>query len=307
MESNFKNLPLNPLRAFAIASRHRTFTAAAKHMGITQVAISRQIAVLENYLGVQLFERRSRSIVLTDVGRRFGQEVAGLFDDIEHATRALLSDETDTIINFRTYPTVARHWLMPRIGGFLSAYPDYRLRLDTTVEPLDFRGTQLDVALQLGSGTWRDARSVHLLDEAVDVVCSPSYARLLGDPADFRRLNDATILQAKYRRHEWEVWSKHAGVDLAFRNMMGFDSSLLTYSAAMNGLGLAIGQLALLSDELASGHLVRPFSLEVTTGMAFHVVWPTTKSVSVQTRRFIDWLLISWGRGPAYHKRPITV
>lgn len=86
MDRKLSNLPLNPLRTFAVASRHRTFTAAANHMGVTQVAISRQIVTLENYLGVKLFERSVRSVKLTEAGRAFGHEVAVHFDALERAT-----------------------------------------------------------------------------------------------------------------------------------------------------------------------------------------------------------------------------
>ncbi len=303
MDAKYRNLPLNPLRAFAIASRHRTFTAAANHMGVSQVAISRQIAILENYLGVKLFERSSRSVKLTDTGRAFGHEIASLFDDLERATQRILSHESESTINLRIYPTFAHHWLLPRLSEFMERHPEYRVRLDTLVEPLDFRGTHLDVALQLGHGNWRDAKCRKLFDEVVDVVCAPAYAARFDNFDTPEAMDKAELLHAKYRRREWEVWAAEADVEINHREGMEFDSSLLVYSATKQGFGLAIGQLDLLQHELVRGELVRPLMRPVTTGSSFFVVWPATKSVSTQARRFIDWLLEISGEKPEFFRK----
>lgn len=290
MEERYRSLPLNPLRAFAIASRHRSFTAAARHMGVSQVAISRQIGILEAYLGVKLFERSSHSVKLTDLGRSFGHEIAGLFDGLERVTSRVLADESDATINVRVYPSFLNHWLLPRLSAFGALHPQYRVRFDTTVEPLDFRSTYLDLAIQLGRGAWREAKSQLLFEEHVDAICSPARAEQLARQVAERRIEGTDVLQSKYRREEWGIWAAGTGVALGACNSTEFDSSLLTYSAAKQGFGLAIGQLALLKPELDSGLLVRPFNCEVATGAAFYAVWPTTKSVSLKTRRFIDWL-----------------
>src|SRR5690606_41307890 len=126
MQERRLNLPLNPLRAFAIASRHKTFTAAARELGVSQVAISRQIAILENYLNVTFFDRGTRSAKLTDVGRAFGLEIAGLFDELERATLRMISHETDSTAHLSVHPTMAPHSLMPTPSGFPRRCPDYR-------------------------------------------------------------------------------------------------------------------------------------------------------------------------------------
>ncbi|MBJ3776459.1 LysR substrate-binding domain-containing protein [Acuticoccus mangrovi] len=301
MDRGYRNLPLNPLRAFAVASRHKTFTAAAKHMGISQVAISRQIAILERYLSVRLFERGSRSVKLTDVGRAFGHEIAGLFDDLERATERILSNETRNTIHLRIYPTVAHHFLLPRLPEFMARHPDYRVRFDTTVEPLDFRGTHLDVAIQLGRADWSDARCRKLFDEVLDVVASPRYLAAAGPLERPEDLAVADLLHSRYRRRDWETWAAAMGIDLNWREGIEFETSLLTYSACTQGLGVAIGQIDLLGNELASGELVRPFDRPHATGAAFYVVWPTLTSVSTKTRHFIDWVLESVGEAPEFY------
>lgn len=290
MDSTRRDLPLNQLRTFSITARHSTLTAAAQHLGVSQVAVSRQIKALEAFLGVKLFERGPRSVRLTDAGRLFGHEIAEAFDKLDDATHRFLSEEGARTINLRIYPTLAHHWLLPRLSGFLGAHPDWRIHLDTAVMPLDFRNTELDVAVQLGHGDWSNARSRKLFDEVIDVVCSPAYAEEIADAVAGRSLSGADILHAKYRRRVWEVWAEAAGITIERNRGLEFDSSLLAYNAAERGYGLAIGQIDLLERELADGRLVRPFDCPVRTGAAFYVVWPTMKSVPSHVRQFIDWL-----------------
>ena len=299
MDNRRLNLPLNPLRAFSVAARHKTFTAAAQEMGVSQVAISRQIAILEDYLNVRLFERGSRSARLTEVGRAFGAEIATIFDELERCTQRMLSHETERTIHLRLYPSIAHFWLMPRLPDFQAGHPGLRVRMDTVVEPLDFRGTYLDAAIQLGTGTWREARSRRLFDEEIDVVCSPEHLvqHPVSRPAD---LIGAELLHSRYRRRAWQDWAEATGVDLPFREGVEFDSSLLTYSAAQRGLGFAIGQMGLLEKELAAGRLIQPLRSPVPTGAAFHIVWPTTLSVAPKTRAFIDWLLEQVNEPPEF-------
>lgn len=296
------SLPLNPLRSFAVASRHKTFTAAAKELGVSQVAISRQISILEDYLNVSLFERGVRSAKLTEAGRAFGREIAELFDDLERATQRMISHETEGTVNLRIHPTVAHHWLLPKLMDFRHRHADIRIRFDTTVEPLDFRGTHLDVALQLGKGDWRDTRSRKLWDEQVDVVCSQSYLDSIGGLNAPEEVRKGELLHSRYRRRAWEFWANAVAVDLDVNSGTDFETSLLTYSAAQQGFGLAIGQLGLLDDVIASGFLVRPLEMRIPTGAAFYVIWPTTTSVSLKTKRFIDWLLDQVGQPREFFK-----
>jgi len=295
-----KTVPLNPLRAFALASRHATFTAAAKEMGVTQVAISRQISILENYLGAQLFERRRQSVKLTPLGRALGQQIAPLFDQIESVTFDVLQAERQQVVNLRAYPTFAYNWLMPKLGAFKQQNPNFDIRLDTTVAPLDFRGTQLDIAIQLGNGDWPGTRARKLFDEYLDAVCSPDYLEAFGNFRTPESLMEANLLHARYRRREWEFWASANNVEVDIQRGYEFQTSLLTYSAAINGLGLAMGQLDLIEEDLKTGKLVRPFQKAIKTGNAFWIVWPSDLSVDAMTRKLIDWVLVCAGQAAEY-------
>ena len=303
MDDEFFNVPLNPLRAFAIASRHKTFTAAADFMGISQVAISRQIRILEGYLGIQLFVRGARSVKLTEEGRNFGQEIAPLFDSIEASTKRLLMRERLTALDLRIYPTLAHYWLLPHLNQFYEDYPEYTIRLDTTVAPLDFRGTHLDVAIQLGDGMWKDSKARLLFPERIDLVCSPEYEESTGGLKQLSDLEKAAVLHAKYRKRAWKDWMDETGEVVEPKMSLEFETSLLSYSAAINGLGVTVGQIDILGKALERGDLKSVFSKPIETGAGIYIVWPTTKSVSTQTKRFVDWILKINGQQPEFFKR----
>lgn len=303
LEDKFTDLPLNPLRTFAVATRHKSFTDAAREMGVTQVAVSRQIAILERYLRVQLFERSARSVKLTEQGRIFGHEIAPIFDQLQTATMRLLTQERQKRISLRIYPTLAHYWLFPNLSAFTESFPEFEVRLDTTVEPLDFRGTHLDVAIQLGDGHWKDAKARRLFSERLDVVCSPDYANKIAMQGASDSLHHSTLIHSRYRRRAWSDWLEMTDLEIQPDRELEYETSLLAYSAAVAGIGLAVGQIDILDNELKTGSLVQPFSRPQETGSEFYVVWPTTKSVSTQTKRFVDWLLRLCGQEQEFFRK----
>ncbi|OYU20295.1 MAG: LysR family transcriptional regulator [Rhodobacteraceae bacterium PARR1] len=302
MDQRYLNLPLNQLRAFATASRHRTFTAAANHMGVTQVAMSRQIMMLEAYLGVKLFMRQARSVEMTEAGRDLARAIVGPLEEIEKATLRVLAAEGQETVTLRAYPSFAQFWLMPRLHHFVSAHSGYRLRLETSLEPLDFLGMHVDVAIQLGHADWREARSRKLFDEVLDVVCAPEAAKRL-DASAFTLPPRTRILHESSMWREWAAWSDATGLSIEGCDRMEFDTAQLSYSAAENSMGLAIGQVVLLQDLIEQGRLVRPFNRPVRTGWAYYIVWPTAVSASPQTRNFIDWVLTTTGEEPEFTRK----
>lgn len=298
-----KSIPLNPLRTFSIAYRHTTFSAAARELGVSPVAISRQITILENYLGAQLFERHAKSVRLTALGHSLGEQIAQSFDHIEISTLNLLSSEREHVINVRAYPTFAYHWLLPRLGMFKSVHPDVDVRLDTSLSPLEFRDSHLEVAILLGTGDWRDVRGRELFTEEVDVVCSREYSEQFNNFKDPNVIENATLMHARNRRDLWAQWSKHSGLGIEDSRGYEFETSLMAYRAAANGLGLAIGELRLIDDEmLQSDELICPFNKVFDTGQSFWIVWPTSTSVSTITKRLIDWLLECANQPPEFYK-----
>ena len=304
MKPNPRSAPLNPLRTFAIAARHSTFTAAAQEMNISQVGVSRQIAILEDYLGVKLFERRTSSAKLTEVGRAFGAQISPLFDKIEILTQDLRGLAKETMINIRSYPTFINYWLVPRISGFSEKHPDFDISFDVKIERLDFSKAHLDFAIQLGNGKWRDCDARVLFPEEVDLICSPDYLERIGGVSTAKDINKATLLYPYYRqRMLFEKWAKINGVeDLNPQHGFHCKESTTAYEAAFNGVGMCMAQLVFVEQALKDGRLIRPIPTKIDTNAQFWIVWPNNRSISLKAKRAIDWILETSGQSKQFFK-----
>ncbi len=284
--------PLNPLHTFAVAARAGSFTAAAEVLGVSQAAVSRQISVLEHALGVTLFERRGRRVQLSHAGHGYLRDVGPAFDAIEQATRQLATGNDPRAVRVQVYPTFAARWLLARLPRFTAANPDCTVRLQTGVEPVDFSRKDLEVAVQVGDGRWRSLESALIFPDIIEPVASPRLIDRLGALNDAADLARAPILQTRYRRRDWTDWLKHMGWPKPTGDHdQIFESSLITYQAAIEGIGIAMGQEHLLDDTFRTGTLVRPFERPLARDLGYYAVWPSERRAGHGTRRFIEWLV----------------
>jgi LysR family transcriptional regulator, glycine cleavage system transcriptional activator len=290
--------PLNPLRVFETVARTENLTAAAHELHVTQSAVSRQIAVLENYLGVELLKRERHGVSLTPAGRSYAEEIAPAFGAIASATEALLRETRQGALRLRTYTTFAAKWLIPRLPDFHARHPDVEVRLSTAVPDVDFHREPVDMAIQFGDGQWPSVRADLLFGDVFEPVCSPAFlAEHAPDRAHPESLLRQTLLEAHYRRKDWEEWLAANGLQdmCAASPRMTFNSSVLALQAAVSGLGVAIGQRRLLDAEFAAGQLVRPFARTkwkpFTRDRAYWLLRPQHQRETRKTRAFREWLL----------------
>jgi LysR family glycine cleavage system transcriptional activator len=286
--------PLNPLRVFEAVARLGSFTRGAEELHVSQSAVSRQISLLEDYLQVKLFNREQRGISLTDAGRAYQQEIGPAFARIAAATQDLLTRSRGGPVRVRAYTTFAAKWLMRRLPAFQDAYPEIDVRLSTDVSPADFSRDDLDLAIQFGDGAWPGVYCDRLFDDCITPVCSPALLDKPGAP--LRTVDDLKhhrLLHSRYRKDDWPYWLAAIDrPDLAeHRDNMVFSSSILTYQAAVDGLGVAIGQVRLLDHELDQGTLVCPLAMVVRKGLAYYLLRPQRDSMSRKVTVFRDWLL----------------
>jgi LysR family transcriptional regulator, glycine cleavage system transcriptional activator len=248
--------PLNPLRIFEAAARHVHFTRAADELGITQAAVSRQISVLETWLGVKLFERRHSELRLTGAGIQYQESLRQAFDLIGDSTAKILGGSVQSKIVLRSYATFALLWLLPRLPRFRARHPEVQIDLLTSVAAIEFQREQADLIITHGVAKPEGVIAQRLFGDLLAPVCSPALlpgGRPLEDPADLKRF---TLLQSRYRATDWQEWLAHVGADFSAEQGLIFGSSTLTYQAAKEGIGVAMGQLRLLESELAAGSLV---------------------------------------------------
>jgi LysR family transcriptional regulator, glycine cleavage system transcriptional activator len=283
---------LNALRAFEAAARHRSFVRAAEELHVTQGAVSRHVKLLEAELGVTLFKRNPHGVDLTTQGKSLLPELTASFERIARAAR--LVRESDHELRVASAPTLAGRWLVPRLSRFLEVQPGARVTLGHMCSYDDFFRGEFDV----GITDYERARhqpeglvSVLLRREALAPVCSPALldkSRTLRGSAD---LESRMLLHAHPDRLDWRKWLRAAGLPPEMANGgQVFESLEMATSAARGGLGIAILDLRLIRDELASGRLVAPFDLVVSDETGYFVFAKEGRFAEPKIATFLDWL-----------------
>ncbi len=291
--------PLNALRAFEAAARHLSFTRAAQELNVTQAAVSHQVKALEARLGLVLFRRLNRALILTEDGQAYLPPVRDAFDAIAQATRRLEARQSGGVLTVSTMDSFAAAWLVPRLGRFRAAHGHIDVRITITDRLVDFAHDDVDLAIRYGRGHYPGLSVVRLLTEDIFPVCSPALLRgdnPLASPADLRH---HTLLHDDMRE-DWRMWLMAAAVaDVDPTRGPAFTHSHLVLQAAADGQGVALGRGALVAHDLAAGTLVKPFDISLAADYAYYVVTPTAAAEQPKITAFRDWLLEEAERDPA--------
>jgi LysR family glycine cleavage system transcriptional activator len=273
--------PLASLRAFEAAARHLSFRAAADELSVTQSAISHQVAELERRLGVPLFVRTNRRVVLTEAGAQFQPYVRDAFESIRQGTSVVM--RSGTTLDVQVYVTVAVRWLIPRLHDFTSANPDTRVRLNTSTLDWEFDETAGDVAIVCTERPDRPGlHATHLFDAQLTAVCSPSLL-----PVDPSR---HALLQLYTAPEEAEAWLRAAGLPAAAAPSTRFDSYLLAIEAAIEAQGIAVVPTFLVGTDLRSGRLVAPIDVSIPQPRRWYMVCRAGQQHLPHVQAFTDWL-----------------
>jgi len=285
--------PLNALRAFAAAARHLSFTRAAQELHVTQTAVSHQMRILEQHLGLALFLRLPRRLVLTPEGQAYGRELGHVFDRVAEATAALRARPGREILSLTTAQSLAARWLTPRLGRFITCHPHTDLRLVSTERFVDFAREPVDVGIRFGYGRYAGLRTEKVMDDELFPVCSPE---LLGARRGARRSRPLDLRRCTLLHDDspdgWRRWLRACGVSgVDIGRGHTFTDANLTLQAAADGHGVAMGRRVLVAGDLASGRLVRPFEQSVPCEPAYYLVTSEHAADSPKVRRFRAWLL----------------
>ena len=282
--------PLAALRAFEAAARHLSFKRAAAELAVTPTAISHQIRLLEDQIGLKLFERRPRLLLLTPEGQRLYPVLRDGFDAFARAMASLNTRRSRTVVTLSATRAFTSRWLVPRTTSFAVAHPDMDLRLHAADEPVDFRGATVDVAIRYGRGSFPGLKAEELFRSEFAPVASPHLG--LREPGDLRR---QTLIHFEWYRTDretpiWPRWLARAGMrNLEPRAELTFTDESHAIQAAIAGQGVALLDLMLVSDELASGALVQPFG-PVLPGYRCFLVYPEAATESERIAAVRSWL-----------------
>jgi LysR family glycine cleavage system transcriptional activator len=283
--------PLSAVRAFEAAARQLSFNRAAEELHVTPSAISHQIRSLEEFLGIDLFRRDGRQLLLTDKGERYLAAVREALSLISAATEQVTAAKAAGVLTLSVAPGFATPWLVPRLAGFQLEHPAIEVRLDTALDLVDFARSDVDAAIRSGRGRWPGLRSHRLLADELVPVASPALrdGKTWKQPEDLR---DATLLHVLARMGQWRSWFNAVGVPGVDADRgPKFHTSPLALEAAMAGQGVAIADRRLVAEHLASGRLVVVFDITLPSDSAYYLVYPEERADNPRITVFRDWLL----------------
>jgi len=281
--------PLNALRAFEAAARNENFTRAAEELGVSQVAVSQQVKSLEATLGLKLFARDGKRLIITGAGTLYLAVVRDALDRIAVGTDRLLHRAPSSILTISTSPDFGAKWLVHRLGRFAAAYSEIDLRVSTTTKQVDLIADQVDLAIRHGNGQWTGLDAVALCPERLVPVCSPKL--LSGN----RKTKPADLLKLPLLRLDgWTTWSKWfeaAGVSASARRGPALNQASMLIDAAINGQGVALARTTLAAWDLLHGRLVVPIDVSLPLENTYWIVYPKLASREPKILTLRDWLL----------------
>lgn len=311
--------PLNALKAFEAAARHLSVKKAAVELNVTPAAVSHQIRTLEEYLGVQLFQRFNRALALTDAARAALPKMREGFDCLIQAVERLRTHKSGGMLTVSAAPSFAARWLMPRLHRFIAAHPEVDVRISARMRRVSVDGKgdvaeratvetwlhDSDIAVLYGRGHYPGMRVNKLLDLSVTPICSPKLMKgehPLRTPEDLRHhmlLHDDTG-DLYDGEPFWEVWLKAANVSgVDPRRGPHFSHAVLGLETAIDAVGVLATMPQLAAEDIAAGRLITPFELRVPLVSAYYVVCEEHAATRPAVAAFSDWLMGEAKRQPA--------
>jgi LysR family glycine cleavage system transcriptional activator len=246
--------PLNSLRLFEAAGRHLSFKLAAEELNLTPSAVSHGIASLEDWLGVELFVRGHRSLMLSAAGLTYLPRIRDVLQHLASATESVPGRRPTGRLSISVAPSFGLRWLIPGLPRFSARHPNIEVSLDTARRQVEFPRDGIDVAIRMGQGGWGDLYSLCLIMEELVPVCAPALADQIRSPED---LKGKTLLQVTNISEDWAAWADLAGVSgLDLNRGLKLDTLHMAWEAAAQGGGIALGRLPLANPDLDSGRLV---------------------------------------------------
>lgn len=288
--------PLQALRAFESAARLGSFAQAALELHLTYGAVGQQVRALEEAIGVPLFDRVGRGLVLSEVGQRYAPRVRAALLELAAATAVVARPHDDGKLRLSVLPSFAARWLVPRVGGFIEHNPDLELVIHTSTHMADLTRGEIDLCIRFGVGPWEPLWCEHFLGDEYYPVCAPGYWPA-GLPCTPDQLVQLPLLLCM--DEPWAPWFAAAG--LAGQP----EPKGVTYSDAVNLLqaakerqGIALARHSLVKDDIDNGELVRLFSISTPSPRSYFLVCTEAMAAADKIQRFRAWLHAQITPGP---------
>ena len=288
---------LDLLKGFEAAARHLSFTRAAEELFLTQSALSRQMQTLEEQLGMPLFERRHRQLLLTEAGQMLKATAKAVLDELTQAVAAIRRDEAAQPLTVSTNQPFASLWLIPRLSRFRERHPGMDVYISADNRIVDLERERIDLAVRYCSETMAPPGSPRLFGERLVPVCSPGLAadrsRPLKQPEDLARhiLLHIDDERGRFTWLNWSVWLAAIGIhQLTPAGSLRFNHFDQVIQAAIDGQGVALGRVPLIDHLLRQRKLVAPFRNRYMTTRAYYIVRADHAAARPEAQAFVDWL-----------------
>lgn len=285
---------LNGIKAFEAAARSGSFAGAGAELNVSAAAVSRMVHLLEQRLGVALFERKANRLVMTSAGRAYQSGLTPIFDALASLTAQVTAPSSVRVLTIGVGPTFAMRWLIPRLADFRTEEPDIDVRITTGGAAAPF-GDDWSCGIKLGDGEWPGLVAEPLFAADLLPVCAPRLAAQLRRPGD---LKGPTLLRVAHSPHDWPLWLKAAGVARVTARGPEFQFYGQALQASVDGLGVAMGIRPYIDDDLAAGRLVAPFAVTVPKGMRWYLVYRGFRAEQRDFAAFRRWIIRA-AAGPA--------
>lgn len=283
---------LGALRCVEAAARHQSYSRAADELHVSQAAVSQQIRQIEDVLGVKLFIRRGRNMVLTTKGAQLAAQLSKGFQAIVEGVHQIQTEPVPGTLNVTTTQSLGTMLLMPNLWKFHQLHPKINVRVTVSSELEDLKHGEMDVAIRFGFSEQPGLRRELLFEDPLVALCSPRLLEHV-DLADPRNLRQCWLVDADYSPgRDWQAWLQLAKLDFSDDEIKWLRVSNLdmALSAVMSGHGLFLGSLTLSKQLLAAGTLIKPFPYRIENGVRYSVLHDEHSPRLERIQVFKDWL-----------------
>ena len=283
-----RKLPsLNGIRAFEAAARAESFAKAAGELSVTPAAVSRMVQLLEQRLGVPLFERKANRLTLTEAGRAYRGGLTPILDQLAGLTAQVTAMAGSRVLTIGVGPTFATRWLIPRLADFQKQAPEVEVRFATGGATLPYND-DWTCGIRLGDGNWPGFTAEQMFAADLRPVCAPAIAKRLKTPDDLR---NATLLRVAHASDEWPRWFKAVELSKIRANGPEFEYYGQALQAAADGVGVAMGISPYVDDDVKAGRLVAPFAQSVSKGEHWYLIYRDARKDEAAFCAFRAWIM----------------
>ncbi|GHE84763.1 LysR substrate-binding domain-containing protein [Thalassotalea profundi] len=285
--------PLHLLAIFEASARHESFKLASAELFITPSAVSHQIKTLEAHIGFPLFIRKSRGVSLNSAGKMYFSSVQQALTIIDSGTKKVKNKFSSPSLKINTFPTMASNVIIPQLSLFQNAHPEIDIRLATSMNLVDLRDEEFDLAIRVGHGDAINTINKKLLDINITAVCSPKFAEKY-QLKQASQINEIPLIDLSYMDDMWLAWAKAADIkERTFKHNLTFDNYEATLHAAEQGLGLALAMMPIENSLIERKILVNPFKQIFPFKLSLYAIYREEDKDRHDIQCFLRWLIQS--------------